>query len=186
MSDQLLYYARRYADAHADRNGVASTPVPGLVIVRETGPTMLQYAVSKPLVALVLQGGKCVTIGSRAFDLGAGDSLFITTDVPTVSQITTASRVLPYYSLVLELDPAIIADLVSVWNIKSSAHSWSMRVVTVDATTLTSTTATMAATFPPGVSAVTIAGMGVAARRYRPNTLNTPAAANSTSNATGE
>lgn len=113
MTDQLLDYARRYADAHADRSGVAATPVEGLVILRETAPTMLQYAVSKPLVALVLQGGKRVTMGSRTFDFGAGDSLLITTDVPTVSQITTANRALPYYSLVLELDTTIIAGLVS-------------------------------------------------------------------------
>lgn len=113
MNDQLFDYARRYADARADRGGVATTPVEGLVILRETAPTMLQYAVSKPLVALVLQGGKRVTIGSRTFDFGAGDSLLITTDVPTVSQITTASRALPYYSLVFELDPTIIADLVA-------------------------------------------------------------------------
>ncbi|AZO00855.1 AraC family transcriptional regulator [Mesorhizobium sp. M9A.F.Ca.ET.002.03.1.2] len=112
MNDQLLKHARRYADAHADQVGVAATPVDGLVILRETAPTMLQYAVSKPLVALVLQGGKRVTMGSRTFDFGAGDSLLITTDVPTVSQITTASRVLPYYSLVLELDPSVIAGLV--------------------------------------------------------------------------
>ena len=113
MIDQLLDYARRYADAHADRSGVAATPVEGLAILRETAPGMLQYAVSKPLVALVLQGGKRVTMGADTFDFGAGDSLLITTDVPTVSQITTASRILPYYSLVLELDPAIIAGLVS-------------------------------------------------------------------------
>ncbi len=113
MNDQLFDHARRYADAHAGRGGVAATPVEGLVILRETAPTMLQYAVSKPLVALVLQGGKRVTMGSRTFDFGAGDSLFITSDVPTVSQITKASRALPYYSLVLELDPAIIGGLVT-------------------------------------------------------------------------
>ncbi|MBS9721973.1 AraC family transcriptional regulator [Tianweitania sp. BSSL-BM11] len=113
MTDQLLDHARRYADAHADRSGVAATPIEGLVLLRETAPTMLQYAISKPLVALVLQGSKRVTMGSRSFDFGAGDSLLITTDVPTVSQITTASRALPYYSLVLELDATIIASLVS-------------------------------------------------------------------------
>ncbi len=113
MTDQLLDHARRYADAHVDRAGVAATPVEGFVILRETAPTMLQYAVSKPLVALVLQGGKRVMMGNRTFDFGAGDSLFITTDVPTVSQITTASRALPYHSLVLELDPVVIASLVS-------------------------------------------------------------------------
>ena len=112
MADQLLDYASSYADAHADGSGVAATPVDGLVILRETAPTMLQYAVSRPLVALVLQGGKRVTMGNQTFDFGAGDSLLITTDVPTASQITTASRALPYYSLVLELDPAIIGDLV--------------------------------------------------------------------------
>lgn len=113
MTNQLLDHARRYADAHADRNGVAVTSVKGLVILRETAPTMLQYVISKPLVALVLQGGKRVTTGSRTFDFGVGDSLLIATDVPTVSQITNANRVLPYYSLVLELDPAIIGGLVS-------------------------------------------------------------------------
>ena len=112
MTDPLLDHARRYADAHVDRNGVAATPVEGLVILREMAPTMLHYAMSRPMVALVLQGGKRVTMGSRSFDFGASESLLITTDVPTVSQITKASRVLPYYSLVLELDPAIIADLV--------------------------------------------------------------------------
>jgi len=112
MTGPLLDYARRHADAHVDRTGVATTPVDGLVILCETGPTMLQYAVSKPLVALVLQGSKRVTMGSATFDFGAGDSLLITTDVPTVSQITAASRALPYYSLVLELDPVIIAGLV--------------------------------------------------------------------------
>lgn len=113
MTGHLLDHARRYADARADRSGVAATPIEGLVILRETAPTMLQYAVSKPLVALVLQGRKRVTTGNRTFDFGAGDSLLVTTDVPTVSQITAASRVLPYYSLVLELDRAIIAGLVS-------------------------------------------------------------------------
>ena len=88
------------------------TPVDGLVILRETTPTALQFAVSKPLVALVLQGGKRVTMGSHTLDFGAGESLLIATDVPTVSQITKASRVLPYYSVVLELDLTIIGDLV--------------------------------------------------------------------------
>lgn len=112
MNDQLLDHARRHADAHVDRHGVAVTPIDGLVILRETAPTTLHFAVLKPLVALVLQGRKRVAMGSRSFDFGAGESLLVTTDVPTVSQITRASRVLPYYSLVLELDPAIIADLV--------------------------------------------------------------------------
>ena len=59
----------------------------------------------------MLQGTKHVTMGNRAFTFSAGDSLLITADVPTVSQIKRASIAAPYFSLVLDLDPAVIADL---------------------------------------------------------------------------
>lgn len=108
----LLQLARRYADAHVNAEGVAATPIEGVAILRETAPSALQYAINKPLMAMVLQGGKRVTMGNRSFDFGAGQSLLISTDVPTVSQITKASLAAPYYSLVVELDAAIIADLV--------------------------------------------------------------------------
>jgi len=112
MDHPLLDTVRRYAQAHADPNGVARTPIPGLTIIRETSPTALQYAISKPLVALVLQGAKRVSMGSRTFEFGAGESLLITADVPTVSQITRASISAPYFSLVVDLDPAVIQSLV--------------------------------------------------------------------------
>ncbi len=37
--------------------------------------------------------------------------MLITADVPTVSQITKASRMATYLSFVLYLDPALVADL---------------------------------------------------------------------------
>jgi AraC-like DNA-binding protein len=111
MSQALLDAVARYADAHADIDGVAMTPIPGLTLIRATRPSALQYAISKPLVALVVQGQKRVTMGSDVFDFGAGDSLVITADVPTISQITEASVGRPYYSLVLDLDQALLTDL---------------------------------------------------------------------------
>jgi AraC-like DNA-binding protein len=59
----------------------------------------------------VAQGSKQVTMGSQSFSFGAGDTLLITADVPTVSQITQASAGEPYLSLVMDLDPTVIADL---------------------------------------------------------------------------
>lgn len=109
--DQLLHAARRHADAHADTGGIAATPIAGLSTVRSTGPSDLVHAVSKPLICLVRQGSKSVTMGTREFAFGAGDSLLITADVPTVSQVTRASPAAPYYSLVLELDRAVIAEV---------------------------------------------------------------------------
>lgn len=112
MINTLLDAARRHADLHADSAGVAPTPFPGLVILRQATPTPLQHAINNPLVAMVLQGSKRVTMGSNTFDFGAGESLLITAEVPTVSQITGATPGRPYYSLVLELDPAVIEGLV--------------------------------------------------------------------------
>ncbi len=111
MTQTLLAAVRRYADAHADPAGIARTPVPGLCMIRATRPSELQYAINRPLVALVVQGSKRVTMGSQTFDFGAGESLLIAADVPTVSQITRADVGLPYYSVVLELDPAVIEPL---------------------------------------------------------------------------
>ena len=112
MENALLDAVHRFAASHADARGVANTPIPGLTIVRELVPTALQFAINSPMVALVLQGSKRVTLGSDTFDFGGGDSLLITADVPTVSQITRASAAAPYYSLIVQLDPVVIAALV--------------------------------------------------------------------------
>ena len=106
----LLDAVRRHADAHA-AGGVAATPIPGLSTVRASGPGDLVHAVSKPLICLVQQGSKSVTMGTREFAFGAGEALLITADVPTVSQVTRASAAAPYYSLVLELDRVVIAEV---------------------------------------------------------------------------
>lgn len=107
----LLDAVRRHTETHASPEGVAATPIPGLRTVRATTPSGLLHAISRPLVCLVVQGSKQVTTGAQAFNFSAGESLLVTANVPTVSQITRASAAEPYLSLVLELDPAVIAAL---------------------------------------------------------------------------
>ncbi len=111
MSDALRDAIRRYTEAHADPYGIARAPIPGMNAVRTTGTGELQYGIQRPLICLVVQGTKQVTMGNQTLSFNAGDSMLITADVPTVSQITKASRVAPYLSFVLDLDPAVIADL---------------------------------------------------------------------------
>lgn len=113
MISDLLKAAARFAQANADAHGVAATPIPGLAIVRQTRPTALEYAINRPLVALVLQGNKRVIMGGKAFDLRVGDSLLVTADVPTVSQITQANLAMPYLSIVIEIDAAVVTELVT-------------------------------------------------------------------------
>ena len=110
---RLLDAVRRFADTHVGNDGLAMTPIPGLMAVRATAPSDLIHDVQRPLACLVLQGAKRVTAGTRTVAFGAGDSLLVTADLPTISQITQASVAAPYYSLVLELDPAVVSDLVA-------------------------------------------------------------------------
>jgi AraC-like DNA-binding protein len=111
MDDTLLAAVSRYAERCADPAGVARTPIASLTIVRAMSPSELQYAISRPLACLVVQGAKHVAMSARSHDFGAGDSLLIAADVPTVSQVTRASRTTPYLSLVLDLDASMISGL---------------------------------------------------------------------------
>lgn len=133
MTAPLLVAVRRYVEAHADQAGLAQTPVPGLTTIRSVAPTGLVHAIPRPLVCLVLQGRKQVAMGSRTFAFGAGDSLLITADVPTVSQITRASAAAPYLSLVLELDPAVITTLAMEMRAATGLDDAPVRVDPTDA-----------------------------------------------------
>lgn len=131
----LLDAVRRHADAHAGDDGPVPTPIPGLMTVRATAPSDLIHDVQRPLACLVLQGAKRVTAGARMFEFSAGDSLLVTADIPTVSQITRASVAMPYYSLVLELDPAVIADLLAQMAPPATADHAPVRVDPTEAET---------------------------------------------------
>ena len=133
MSDTLRDVVSRYAQAHAGPDGVAQTPIAGLVVIRAARPSGLDYAISRPLACLVLQGGKRVAMGADVFDFTADDSLLITADVPTVSQITRASSAEPYLSLVLDLDLAVIAELAMAMAPEPPAPAGAVRVEQTDA-----------------------------------------------------
>jgi AraC-like DNA-binding protein len=132
MTASLLETSLRYAEANADLSGVATTSVPGLSVIRSVRPSEMQYAICRPLIALVMQGSKRVRMGSDVFDFGAGDSLLITADVPTVSQITTASVGQPYCSLVMELDQAILVELAVDIKASPVAHALPIRIEATD------------------------------------------------------
>lgn len=133
MTEALLTAVRRYVAAHADATGLAQTPIPGLTTIRSTEPSGLVYAISQPLVCLVLQGGKQVTLGTQTVSLEPGDSLLITADVPTVSQIVTASQDAPYFSLVMDLDTRLIAELALAMEAGTPAGGPDVRAEPTDA-----------------------------------------------------
>ncbi|QBE63807.1 AraC family transcriptional regulator [Pseudoduganella lutea] len=129
----LLDAVRRYADHHTNADGFGTCAIPGLLSVRAFAPSGLQHAIAKPIVCLVVQGSKNVTMGATSVDFRAGESLLITADVPIASQITGASLAAPYLSLVMELDQAVIAELAVQMGQAPEGEHVPVRVDTTDA-----------------------------------------------------
>ena len=113
MSQALNRAIERYATAHGTDDGVAATPVAGLVLVRRTRPSELEHTVVRPLVCLVVQGRKHVTIGNSETFFDAGATMIVTGSMPTASRIATATAIKPYLSMALHLDPEVITDLIT-------------------------------------------------------------------------
>ncbi|WAC29143.1 AraC family transcriptional regulator [Ancylobacter sp. SL191] len=133
IDTSLLDAVARHGRLYADAEGLAPTPIPALKIFRVSAPEGMTHAIARPLVCLVVQGGKQVTQGARSHEFGAGDTLLISADVPIVSQITKASQAAPYLSLVLELDPVLIAELAGEMKPAEMSDGMPVRVDTTDA-----------------------------------------------------
>ena len=91
----LLDAVRRHAEVHADREGIAPTPIQGVFAVRATATGDLKHDISRPLLCLVVQGAKRVTMGTQSFDFSDGDSLLITADVPLKQYILHLNDLAP-------------------------------------------------------------------------------------------
>lgn len=111
MTQALLDRVDEYIRSHGAAAGMVATSVPGVFVATADAPGGLVHDMSRPLLALVLQGRKQVSLGARRLEFGAGDSLLVTADVPTVSQVVQASAAAPYRSFVMELDAGLIAEL---------------------------------------------------------------------------
>jgi AraC-like DNA-binding protein len=125
---ELLQTVRRHADSLAQGDGIVATIIPGFNLARALGPSDLLHAMAQPHVVIVVQGAKLVTMGAQAFAFSAGESLLVAADVPTVSQVTRASPAAPYYSLALQLDAALIADLAGRMDDAAPADTAPIRV----------------------------------------------------------
>ena len=110
MTHALQRVIRTYVDLHGDALG-AGTPLQGVGMMRVYSPTGILKSIYKPIVCLILQGAKQVTVGQDTYTFSAGQSALVSADVPVVSRITRASRAEPYLALAIELDMALLLDL---------------------------------------------------------------------------
>ncbi|MFI7603965.1 AraC family transcriptional regulator N-terminal domain-containing protein [Micromonospora sp. NPDC049366] len=87
-------------------------PTPaGLVVHRADAPTEPMPSQSAPVFALVVQGAKRATLGTRLFAYGAGQFVVASMELPVIAHVSEASPREPYLVLGLTLRPPLIAEL---------------------------------------------------------------------------
>jgi AraC-like DNA-binding protein len=100
-----------YAARHANRDGLALTPVQGLRMMYVHSSQGALHSIYKPLVCLVLQGAKHMMVGLDERTISAGQSVIVTADMPVVGRILEASPSAPYVAIAIELEMSILRDV---------------------------------------------------------------------------
>jgi AraC-like DNA-binding protein len=107
----LKQAVRHYAGRHANSDGLAVTPVPGLRMMRIDSPRGALHSVYRPLVCVVLQGAKHMIVGREERVFSAGQSVIVAADMPVTGRIVQASPNAPYLAIAVELDMSILRDV---------------------------------------------------------------------------
>ena len=100
---------RALAIRHA---GVKHPGMSRLSIYRINEPTELNCLVYDPTAFIVLQGTKRTIIGDQVFEYGPGQTMVVAAEITAMGQIIEASPDKPFLAVNLNLDPAVIMNVV--------------------------------------------------------------------------
>ncbi|TGX54393.1 AraC family transcriptional regulator [Sphingomonas gei] len=97
---------------HARNPGITGTAMPGVSLIRADRPTVPVPAVYEASLCLIAQGAKRVSLGDHSVIYDAAHYLLVSVDLPLVGHVTEASPDAPYLCCKIDLDQAVLADLV--------------------------------------------------------------------------
>lgn len=103
----LIEQATRRVPAPEDCQQAVTQPMDGLLLLRRGSPSAFEASLYEPVVCLILQGRKQVSIGEDSLSFGPGECLLVSHVLPVTSRITRA----PYLALVFKVDAATIRKL---------------------------------------------------------------------------
>lgn len=98
--------------AHAE-NRRTETGIPRVAMVKGKIPEHALAAVYDPMVNLILQGGKSMTVGDRTLQYDPATYFVMSVDLPAVGSVRPDASGAPYLAVSLTLDPVLIAGLLS-------------------------------------------------------------------------
>lgn len=109
--DTALNELRQLASTAANRR--TDTGIPRVAMVQGEIPEHALAAVYEPMVNLILQGGKSMTVGAQTLHYDPATYFVMSVDLPAVGSVHAAATGEAYLAVSLTLDPAAIAALLS-------------------------------------------------------------------------
>jgi AraC-like DNA-binding protein len=119
-----------------DKGDQLVTAIPGLSLFQRNEPTQPESRMYEPRICLIAQGAKRVLLGDDTYVYGERHFLITSVNLPTVVQITKASREKPCLGLILKLDQREISQLMVDSNLPLSRPQQSSRGMAVGEVTL--------------------------------------------------
>ncbi|WP_414865799.1 AraC family transcriptional regulator N-terminal domain-containing protein [Pseudomonas sp. IT-P12] len=98
--------------AHAE-NRRTETGIPRVAMVQGEVPEHLLAAVYDPMINLILQGSKSMTVGNRTLRYDPATYFVMSIELPAVGKVHPAATGEPYLAVSLTLDPTILATLLA-------------------------------------------------------------------------
>ncbi|TGM37614.1 AraC family transcriptional regulator [Leptospira biflexa] len=87
------------------------TGIPRVLMIQGEVPEHQLAAVYEPLVGLVVQGGKTISIGRQMVPMEGPSYFVIPTEMPATGSVRQAKNGRPYLSVALQLDQKVLLDL---------------------------------------------------------------------------
>lgn len=96
---------------YATEDGVNPTEIPRLSLLRASRPTEPLHALYAPELCIFAQGKKEVFLGEEVYICDQDQHLIASVDLPVIGQILEAEPEKPYLALQLDLDVAMLSEL---------------------------------------------------------------------------
>src|SRR5262249_32857006 len=87
------------------------TAIDGFTILRSDYAKQPAHRVFKPALCITVQGAKWAKFGEKRYDYRVGKALLVTVEMPSRGAVSVASPTKPFLGLVVELDKAIMQQV---------------------------------------------------------------------------
>ncbi|MDQ0191434.1 AraC family transcriptional regulator [Alicyclobacillus cycloheptanicus] len=106
-------------DRFCAQDGIHSTAIPSLSLVRKSHPTSPVHTLHEPSLCIVVQGKKVKMLAGESYVYGPSDYFVVSVDLPISGAVIEASPEEPYLCLRMEIDPQEVLDLIRTTDVPS-------------------------------------------------------------------